>query len=173
MMIFPAGIQPSTPRIPFGKKTPGSPLTPKTSRLAVIITFCVGALLLIDQQLETVFDASPIVEIDLASRQVKTEAGSFLAEHQHNGGPSIHKGELLVLELSPVTKTVVAYKPYEDLLVHEPRESIFSYWVITLAMTLLSLFLIIRWNHMNSHFELLVLNLILLVIITILYLISH
>ncbi len=172
-MFFPAGMQRSNPRVHFRKKTPGSPLTPLTSRLAVIITFCVGAVLLIDQQLETVFDASPIIEIDRASRQVTTEAGTFLAEHQHKGGPSMHKGELLVLEMSPITKTVVAYKPYEDLLVHEPRENIFSYWVITLAMALLSLFLIIRWNHMNHHFELLVLNLILLVIITILYLISH
>ncbi len=170
-MNFPSRMN-QPPIVPSGKTTK-SPLTPFTSRLAIIITFAVGTLLLIDQHLETIFDAASISEIDRSSRQVDTELGSFLAEFQHKGAPALVKGELLVLELSPITKTVVAYKPYEDLLVYEPRENIFSYWPITLAMTLLSLFLIIKWNHLQRQFELLMLNLILLVITTLLYFISH
>lgn len=170
-MIFPSRVV-SPPYAKIGK-TSKSPLTPFTARIAVIITFLVGAMLLIDQQLKTEITASPIKEIDKTSHRVITEKATFLADFDHLGGPGMRAGELLVLELSPVTSTVVAYKQYEALLVHEPRENIFSYWPITTAMTLLSLFLIIRWNHLNSHFELLLVNLILLVIVTILYLISH
>lgn len=170
-MIFPSRVV-SPPYTKTGKASK-SPLTPFTARTAVIITFLVGAMLLIDQQLKTEITASPVEHIDKSSRRVVTEKAAFLADFNHVDGTILSEGELLVLELSPITQTVVAYKQFEALLVNQPRENIFSYWPITTAMTLLSFFLLIRWNHLNGHFELLLVNLILLVIITILYLISH
>lgn len=143
------------------------------SRSSVIITFLVGALLLLDQQLETQFVAAPIDHVDKSSNRVVTEKGSFLAEFSSAGASDMITGKLLVMEVSPITNTVVAYKHYDALLVDQPRENIFTYWPITLAMTLLSLFLIIRWIHIQSHFELMVVNLILLVVISILYFVSH
>lgn len=156
-----------------GKPAKRPLLSPLTSRLSVIITFAVGALLLIDQQLETTFVAAPVIAVDGESHQIVTEKGSFLAAYPDNIGPSLSQGDLVVMEVSPLTKTVVAYKKYNALLVDLPRESVFSYWPITALMSLLSLFLIIRWTKIERHFELLVLNLILLVIVTILYLVSH
>lgn len=143
------------------------------SRSSVIITFLVGALLLVDQQLETQFVAAPIDHIDKSSNRVATEKGSFLAEFSTAGASAMVSGKLLVMEVSPITNTVVAYKHYDALLVDQPRETIFTYWPITLVMTLLSLFLIIRWVQIQSHFELMVVNLILLVVISILYFVSH
>lgn len=143
------------------------------SRSSVIITFLVGALLLLDQQLETKFLAAPIDHVDKSTNRVVTEKGSFLAEFSSVSTTTLTSGKLLVMEVSPITNTVVAYKHYDALLVDQPRETIFTYWPITLAMTLLSLFLIIRWVQIKSHFELMLVNLILLVVVSILYFVSH
>jgi len=169
-MILPARRRPLTSKA----SDSGSNLLPAfTSRIAIIITFLVGALFLIDQQLETTFVAAQIEDLVEESNGIRTEKGSFLAEFPPLDGPRLVVGELVVMEVSPITNTVVAYKKHDALLVETPRENIFSYWPITLAMTLLSGFLIIRWNHIQSHFELLVINLILLAVISVLYFVSH
>jgi hypothetical protein len=149
------------------------PVSSNAWRIAVVITFLVSALLLIDQQLETVFDAAEIVSLDAQTYRVKTSKASFLAAFPASGAPELQRGELVVMELSPLTNTVVAYKQYEALLVESPRENIFTYWPITLLMALTSAFLITRWKNIGHHIELLMLNLILLVIVSILYFVSH
>lgn len=151
----------------------GDPINPFTARFAALLTLLAGLLLLVDQQLETKFIASPVVHIDESSMQITTESVSFLPDFKNVTHPNMQEGHLLILEVSPITKTVVAYKEADELLVQIPREIIFNYWPLTLAMTLLSLFLLIRWNHLKSHTELLVLNLVLMLIVSILYVISH
>lgn len=170
-MFFP--LRPTKPAPGSTGNSPKPIISAVVSRISVIITFLVGAMLLVDQQLESQFVAAPIDHIDKSSNRVTTAKGSFLAEFRSFGGPELEAGELLVMEVSPITNTVVAYKQYDALLVEPPRENVFTYWPVIAAMTLLSLFLIIRWNHIQSHFELMVVNLILLVITSIMYFVSH
>lgn len=141
--------------------------------LAVGVTLLVGVLLLVDQQLETRFEAAEVIAIDRTSGQVITDKGKFLTDIHLTTSKPLDRGDLVVMERSPLTKTVVAYKEVDALLVEAPRENIFSYWPVPLIMTLVSIFLILRWNHTNHRMELLILNLILLVIISVLYFISH
>lgn len=138
-----------------------------------LLTFLVGAVLLIDQQLETYFDAAPINSIDLESRKVSTDMGAFLAEFTSKGGPALVESELIVMEFSPITKTVVAYKPYTALLVDQPRECIFSYWPLILLMTVVSFVLVTAWNIISYRYELLTLNIILIFIILLLFIVTR
>ncbi len=141
--------------------------------VAVGVTFLVGLLLLVDQQLETNFDAAEVIGIDRTSGQVITGKGKFLTDIQLTTSKPLNRGDLVVMERSPLTNTVVAYREVDALLVESPRENIFSWWPLPLVMTLISVFLIFRWNHTNYRVELLTSNLILLVIISLLYFISH
>lgn len=150
-----------------------APVSNNAWRSGVILTFLVGCLLLVDQQLETVFDAAEILEIDVSSYQVTTAKASFLATYPNQTLQVLEIGMLLEMEYSPITKTVVAYRPFETTIVESPRETIFTYWPITALMTVVSIFLLTQWNSMHKRIELLMLNLILLVIVSVLYFISH
>jgi len=141
--------------------------------VAVGITFLVGLLLLVDQHLETTFEAAEVIGVDRTSGQIITDKGKFLTDIDLATSEPLDRGDLVVMERSPLTNTVVAYREVDALLVESPREIIFSWWPIPLIMTLISIFLIIRWNHTSYRAELLILNLILLVIISLLYFISH
>ncbi len=143
------------------------------TRWLVLISFLAGALLLVDQQLETEFVAAPIEDIDLSSRRVSTAKGGFLAEFEHLGGPKLETGELVVMERSRITRTVVAYRSYEALLVERPRENIFTYWPLTLALVITSLILVVGWNRIGIRIELLAVNLILLIVVSVFYFISR
>lgn len=149
------------------------PLSSNAWRIGVVITALVGLILLIDQQLETVFDAAEITEIDKSTYRITTTLGTFLGEYPNDVSVVLQRGDLLEMEFSPITKTVVAYRPFETIMVESPRETIFSYWPITLIMTLVSLFLLFKWKTIHLKIELLMLNLILLVIVSILYFVSH
>lgn len=155
------------------ENTDGSMFSSSSWLIAVGVTFLVGLLLLVDQQLETNFEAAEVVDIDRSSGQVITDKGKFLTDIHLKTSKPLERGDLVVMERSPLTKTVVAYKEVDALLVESPREIIFSWWPLPLIMTLTSVFLILRWNHTIYRAELLTVNLILLVIISLLYFISH
>lgn len=134
--------------------------------LAVFITGVVGLILLVDQQLKPQLTETHIVAFDKSTRQVKTEHTTFLAPNY------VDVGEQLTLQVSPITKTVVAYKLSHRKIVEFPRENIFAYWPITAIMTSLSFVLLLFWNRLRYRTELLVINLITVVVVLLFYISS-
>jgi hypothetical protein len=161
----------------FKSKQPKSTVIPAVElpggRWAILIPLLISSLLLLDYTMETTFAAAKIISMDTASSQINTEKGSFLAEFPGSLSPHMVEGDVIILELSRITNTVVAYKPQDSIYVFEPRESVFDYWYIAAISGMISLFLLIRWEKTNYRFELLMLNLIMLTILGVTYLISH
>jgi len=88
-------------------------------------------------------------------------------------GPRLAEGDVIVLEMSRISNTVVAYQPQGSLFVYVPRQSIFDFWYLALGVCAISIFLLIRWNKTEYRFELLMVNLIMLVVLGLLYFVTR
>jgi len=142
-------------------------------RLGVIITLLAGVLLMLDYTLETTFAAAKVLDIDRESNRINTEMGAFLAEFNSTLGPRLAEGDVIVLELSKISNTVVAYQPQDSLFVYVPRQSIFDFWYLALGVCIISIYLLVRWNQTEYRFELLMANLIMLVVLGLLYFVTR
>lgn len=160
---------------PFSEKPPAVKIQPKIpgGRLGVLVTLLVAGLMLVDYFLDTKFVAAQILEVDSSSNHILTDKGAFLAEYTKLTNDLMEVGDVIVLEVSPLLKTVVAYQPQDSLFVYNPRDSIFDYWYMTLAISIISIYLLIAWEKTKYRFELLMLNLIMLAVLGLLYFVSH
>lgn len=160
---------------PISGKAPAFKIQPKIpgGRLGVAITLIVSGLMLVDYFMETIFIPAQILEVDSPSNRILTDKAAFLAEYNKLSNDIMEVGDVIVLEVSPLSKTVVAYQPQDSLYVYDPRDSIFDFWFIAAGAFLISAFLLIRWNHTNYRFELLMVNLILLSILGLLFFVSR
>lgn len=129
--------------------------------------------MLVDYFMETIFIPAQILEVDSPSNRILTDKAAFLAEYNILSNDIMEVGDVIVLEVSPLSKTVVAYQPQDSLYVYDPRDSIFDFWFLALGVCLVSIYLLITWNTTKYRFELLMTNLIMLAVLGLLYFVSH
>jgi hypothetical protein len=160
---------------PISGKAPAFKIQPKIpgGRLGVAITLIVSGLMLVDYFMETIFIPAQILEVDSPSNRILTDKAAFLAEYNILSNDIMEVGDVIVLEVSPLSKTVVAYQPQDSLYVYDPRDSIFDFWFLALGVCLVSIYLLITWNTTKYRFELLMTNLIMLAVLGLLYFVSH
>jgi hypothetical protein len=159
---------------PLSSKAPALKIQPRIpgGRIGVVVTLIVAGLMLVDYFLETKFIPAQVLEVDAPSNRILTDKAAFLAEYTKLSNDLMEVGDVIVLELSPISNTVVAYQPQDSLYVYNPRDSIFDYWFVAAGAFLISIYLLIRWNSTQYRFELLMVNLILLSILGLLYFVS-
>jgi hypothetical protein len=159
---------------PISGKAPVFKIQPKIpgGRLGVVVTLLVAGLMLVDYFLETKFVPAQVLEVDAPSNRILTDQAAFLAEYTKLSNDLIEVGDVIVLEVSRISKTVVAYQPQGSLFVYNPRDSVFDFWFVAAGAFLISAYLLIRWNKTNYRFELLMVNLILLSILGLLFFVS-
>lgn len=160
---------------PFSGKTTATKIQPKIpgGRFGVMVTLLVSTLMLVDYYMETIFIPAQILEVDSPSNRILTDKAAFLAEYNHLTNDIMEEGDVIVLEVSPLSKTVVAYQPQDSLYVYNPRDSIFDFWFLALGTCIVSLYLLLSWNFTKYRFELLMLNLIMLAVLGLMYFVSH